>query len=201
MVADNTKSTRIQEDQALVEEAKKGDQKAFAVLMDRYKVPIHFMILKMVNNKEDADDLTIEAFGKAFSNLEKYNPNFAFSTWLFKIAVNNAIDFIRKKRLSTLSMDKPINGEDGADFSLNIASTRLDPEEEFIKSQRKKLTNEVVDKLMPKYRSLIKLRYFDEFSYDEISQELSLPLGTVKAQLFRAKELLYNILKNDKSNY
>lgn len=201
MVADNTKSTRIQEDQALVEEAKKGDQKAFALLMDRYKVPIHFMILKMVNNKEDADDLTIEAFGKAFSNLEKYNPNFAFSTWLFKIAVNNAIDFIRKKRLSTLSMDKPINGEDGADFSLNIASTRLDPEEEFIKSQRKKLTNEVVDKLMPKYRSLIKLRYFDEFSYDEISQELSLPLGTVKAQLFRAKELLYNILKNDKSNY
>jgi len=201
MVADNTKSARIQEDQALVEEAKGGDQKAYGTLMERYKVPIHFMILKMVNNKDDADDLTIEAFGKAFSNLEKYNPNFAFSTWLFKIAVNNAIDFIRKKRLNTLSMDKPIDGENGADFSLNIASNQLDPEEEFIKSQRKKLTNEVVDKLMPKYRSLIKLRYFDEYSYDEISQELSLPLGTVKAQLFRAKELLYNILKNDKSKY
>lgn len=201
MVADNTKSARIQEDQALVEKAKKGDQKAYAALMERYKVPIHFMILKMVNNKEDADDLTIEAFGKAFSNLEKYNPNFAFSTWLFKIAVNNAIDFIRKKRLNTLSMDKPINSEDGTEFSLNIASSRLDPEEEYIKSQRKKLTNEVVDKLMPKYRSLIKLRYFDEYSYDEISQELSLPLGTVKAQLFRAKELLYNILKTNKGDY
>ena len=200
MVADNTKSARIIEDQTLVEKAKDGDQKAYASLMDRYKVPIHFMVLKMVNNKEDADDLTIEAFGKAFSNLEKYNPNFAFSTWLFKIAVNNAIDFIRKKRLTTLSMDKPISN-DGTEYSLNIPSSRLDPEEEFIKSQRKKLTNEVVDKLMPKYRSLIKLRYFDEFTYDEISQELSLPLGTVKAQLFRAKELLYNILKNDKGKY
>lgn len=203
---DSTESnqpSRAKEDQALVRRAvEHQDQAAFAKLMERYKDSIYFMVLKMVNNKDDADDLTIEAFGKAFSNIEKYSPNFAFSTWLFKIAVNNCIDFIRKKRLETLSMDQPVGGNsENSDIKETIKSNNLDPEERFIKEQRKELTNEVVEKLPEKYKKLIQLRFFQELTYDEIAKEMQLPLGTVKAQLFRAKELLYNILKNRKPKY
>jgi len=201
--SENNQPSRAQEDQALVRRAvEQQDQSAYAKLMERYKDSIYFMVLKMVNNKDDADDLTIEAFGKAFSNIEKYSPNFAFSTWLFKIAVNNCIDFIRKKRLETLSMDQPVGGNaENSDIKETIKSSNLDPEERFIKEQRKALTNEVVSMLPEKYRKLIELRFFKEMTYDEIAKEMQLPLGTVKAQLFRAKELLYNILKNRNDKY
>src|SRR3989339_2161711 len=82
----------------LVEAAKTGDQKAYAELLGRYRDTIYFMLLKMVKNKADADDLTIEAFGKAFKNIQQYSPQFAFSTWLFKIATNNCIDYLRKEK-------------------------------------------------------------------------------------------------------
>ncbi len=94
-------SDKAKQDLVLVEEAKKGKQAAYAELMDRYRDSIYFTMLKMVKNTDDADDLTIEAFGKAFNRLEQYSPSFAFSTWLFKIASNNSIDFIRKKKNSS----------------------------------------------------------------------------------------------------
>lgn len=175
-----------------------GDQKAFAELMDRYRDSVYFMLLKMVNSKDDADDLTIEAFGKAFSKLHQYTPNYAFSTWLFKIATNNCIDFIRRKKKNVYSLDKPIEGSDGGEISVDVPANVLDPEETYIKAQKKRLMQGVVVKLKPRYRTLVELRYFKEYSYEEIARELDLPLGTVKAQLFRAREFLYNILKNSK---
>ena len=99
-------SSRAQEDLELVAKAKTGDQVSFSKLMDRYRDSIYFMVLKMVHNRDDAEDLTIEAFGKAFNNISNYSADFAFSTWLFKIATNNSIDFIRKKRLQTTSLDQ-----------------------------------------------------------------------------------------------
>lgn len=174
------------------------DQKAYAELMDRYRDSIYFMLLKMVNNRDDADDLTIEAFGKAFKKLHQYTPNYAFSTWLFKIASNNCIDFIRKKkkRQGTFSIDKGYENDEGSEVGMDLKSDGLNPEEVYIREQKIKLMQDVVKKLKPRYRRLVELRYFKEFSYDEISQELDLPLGTVKAQLFRAREFLFNILKN-----
>lgn len=173
-----------------------GDQNAYAELMDRYRDSIYFMLLKMVNNKDDADDLTIEAFGKAFNKMHQYTPNYAFSTWLFKIASNNCIDFIRKKKKQTYSLDKGFEGSDGSEIVIEVKANVLDPEENYIKKQKNRLMREVVEKLKPRYRTLVELRYFKEYSYEEISQELELPLGTVKAQLFRAREFLYNIMKN-----
>ncbi len=175
----------------------KGDQKAYADLMNNYRDSLYFMLLKMTNDATDADDLTIEAFGKAFKNLGQYTPDFAFSTWLFKIATNNCIDFIRKKKKMIFSINKGFNySDDGSEIAYDIPSETLDPEETFIEKQKIKLMRNVVEKLKPHYRDLIKLRYFDEYSYEEIAAELDLPLGTVKAQLFRAREFLYNILKN-----
>ncbi len=175
-----------------------GDQKAYAELMKNYRDSLYFMLLKMTNNPHDAEDLTIEAFGKAFKKLHQYTPDYAFSTWLFKIASNNCIDFIRKKKKYTFSIDQNFDDEQGTELANKIPSQTLDPEEELVKKQKIKLMHEVVEKLKPHYRTLIELRYFKEFSYDEIAEELNLPLGTVKAQLFRAREFLYQILKNSK---
>jgi RNA polymerase sigma factor (sigma-70 family) len=190
-------SDKAQKDYNLVRNAiDNGDQKAYAELMSRYKDSIYFMLLKMVNNRDDADDLTIEAFGKAFKNIRQYTPDYAFSTWLFKIATNNCIDFIRKKRKKTFSIDKGIETDDGGELNIDIKSTQPDPEENMMKKQKVIMMRDVVERLKPRYKKLVELRYFQERSYEEIAEELNLPLGTVKAQLFRAREFLYQIMKN-----
>lgn len=178
-----------------------GDQKAYAELMGRYRDSVYYMLLKMIGNKDDADDLTIEAFGKAFKRLDQYTPNFAFSTWLFKIATNNCIDFIRKKKNNTFSIDKPIENDEGGESSFSLRSDFLNPEETMQQKQKINMMHDVVDKLKPRYRQLVELRYFEELSYEEISVRLELPIGTVKAQLFRARELLLNIMKNSEGKF
>ncbi|QEK50653.1 sigma-70 family RNA polymerase sigma factor [Pedobacter aquae] len=192
-------SENARNDYHLVISAKTGSQKAYAELMHRYKDSIYFMVLKMVNNKDDAMDLTVSTFAKAFENLEKYKPDFAFSTWLFRIATNSSIDFIRKKRLQTTSLDS-FSNEDGEERIFEIKSDVLNPEESSIKKQQTEQLKEIVDKLPIRYKTLIILRYFDELSYEEISVQLDLPLGTVKAQLFRARDLLSNILNKRKKD-
>lgn len=188
-------SDKAQYDFLLVESALTGDEKAFAKLMSRYKDAIYFMLLKMVNNKNDAEDLTLEAFGKAFKNLHQYSPSYAFSTWLFKIATNNCIDFLRKRRGVYISIENTIeNGEN--DTPIKLRSTDPDPEEKMIRIQRAILMRKIVHRLKPRYRILVELRYFREFSYEEIANELNLPLGTVKAQLFRAREMLFKMIES-----
>jgi len=183
-------------DWRLVQRAlKQNDQKAYAELMGRYKDTIFFMLLKMVKVKDDADDLTIEAFGKAFKNLSQYTPDFAFSTWLFKIATNNCIDFIRRRK-EAVSLDRTYENADGEEMSFEPKSDFLNPEEKSIKKQKIQMMQSVVEKLQPRYRVLVELRYFQEKSYEEIAKELDLPIGTVKAQLFRARELLSHTLRN-----
>jgi len=172
-----------------------GDQKAFSELMNNYRDSLYFMMLKMTNDPIDAEDMTIEAFGKAFKNLKNYTPDYAFSTWLFKIASNNCIDFLRRKRKDTLSLDFNSGNSDDIDFTQNIHCSGPDPEERIITKQKHKELRDIVEKIKPHYKLLIELRYFKEYSYEEIANELSLPLGTVKAQLFRARDLLYQIMK------
>ncbi|MFO7617542.1 MAG: sigma-70 family RNA polymerase sigma factor [Bacteroidales bacterium] len=188
-------SNRAKQDYVQVQKALHGDQQAYAELLGRYWDSVYFMLLKMVYNKDDAEDLTIEAFGKAFKNLDTYEPDYAFSTWLFKIANNNAIDHLRKQRTKTISIDS--QGRDSEDdIPVQLQSDIADPEEEMIRKQKTDLLLAVVDQLKPRYGELVKLRYFSQYSYEEIAEKMNLPLGTIKAQLFRAKELLYNIIKS-----
>jgi len=187
-------SDKARHDYNLVMRATSGDQRAYAELMERYRDAIYYMLLKMVNNASDAEDLTIEAFGKAFKNINQYAPNYAFSTWLFKIATNNCIDFIRKKKANHVSLDH--TNEEHERATKDIQAPIPDPEETLINDQKMRLMRSLVSKLKPRYRKLIELRYFSELSYEEIAEELELPIGTVKAQLFRARELLYNILRH-----
>jgi RNA polymerase sigma-70 factor (ECF subfamily) len=177
------------------------DQRAYTELMGRYKDSVYFMLLKMVNNADDAEDLTIETFSKAFKRLDQYTPQFAFSTWLFKIASNHSIDFIRKKRIKAVSIDQGFSNEDGESYVIPVKEDSLDPEESMQKDERVQRMRDVVEKLKPRYKRLVELRYFEEKSYEEISEILELPLGTVKAQLFRARDFMFELMKTTKGNF
>jgi RNA polymerase sigma-70 factor (ECF subfamily) len=200
MVENEHLSEKAKQDLHLVTAAKSGSQSAYAELMDRYRDSIYFMMLKMVKNQDDADDLTIEAFGKAFARLDQYSPSFAFSTWLFKIASNNCIDFIRKKRIEVTSIDRGITTNDGERMRIDAKSQTLNPEESIIHGQRLVHMRLLVSKLKPKYRELVEKRYFEEKSYEEIAEEMNLPLGTVKAQLFRARDFLAAMMEQTKDS-
>lgn len=187
-------SNKALEDFDLIDKAVEDkDQQAYATLMKRYKKAVFFLILKMIRDADDAEDLTMEAFAKAFKNLHRFKKDYTFSTWLFRIATNNTIDFIRKKKLKTMSLNNTLSDDSGNAVNIDVEDDDNNPQDEFIKSQRIEMVRIFVDKLPAKYRKLVQLRYFDELSYDEIAQELEKPLGTVKAQLHRSRELLYEI--------
>jgi RNA polymerase sigma-70 factor (ECF subfamily) len=187
-------SEKALRDYELVQKALDGDEKAFTRLLGRYKDAIYFMLLKMVNNRNDAEDLTLEAFGKAFKNIHQYSPTYAFSTWLFKIASNNCIDFLRRKKGTYVTIENNESGQNNE--AVRLKSKEPDPEEKLIRQQKAILLHRVVRRLKPRYRMLVELRYFREYSYEEIAKELDLPLGTVKAQLFRAREMLFKMIEN-----
>lgn len=193
-------SESAKRDLGLVDRALNGDQRAYTELMSLYRDSVFFMMKKMIANTDDAEDLTIEAFGKAFKRLAQYSPDYAFSTWLFKIASNNCIDFLRRKKLgSTMSLDAGFDSSDDQERSIDVEFSVLDPEQALMKEQRIDEMHRIVEQLKPKYKQLVEMRYFKELSYEEISVELDLPLGTVKAQLFRARELMFEILKHTKN--
>lgn len=195
------KTDRTKSDSELVSEAIRGSQQAYTKLMERYRDSIFFMVQKMINNREDADDIMMDSFGRAFSSLEKYDNNYAFSTWLYRIAINNCIDFIRKKRLDVVSIDEPINDDESSIIAHDVETNDPDPEQMYIKEQRVQMMKGILSQMKPKYRSLIELRYFKELSYEEIAVELDIPAGTVKARLFRAKELLSHIVSKERYQY
>ncbi len=175
--------------------ARGGCQRAYHHLMERHRAAIYHLMYRMTHNHTDAEDLTLEAFGKAFTRLDSYQPRFAFSTWLYRIAVNNCIDYVRRRRFDCCSIDEPIQSGTTTEYADLLPHYSLNPEEEVIRGQRIFLMRSLLDKLSDKYRTMIELRYFDELSYGEIAERLQLPLGTVKAQLFRAKEILAEMLR------
>lgn len=180
---------------SVVKRAINGDEKAYAEILARYKGPIYGLILRMVRNKEEAEDLVQEAFIKAFNALPTFNEEFAFSTWLYKIAVNNCIDFFRKKRLSTFPLDKPILSKDG-EIKREFSDSSSSPEHRMLSSERSNMIDHAIYALPEKYRMVIVLRHKEDRSYEEIAEILDIPLGTVKARIFRAREMLKRKLKN-----
>jgi RNA polymerase sigma-70 factor (ECF subfamily) len=185
-------------DQAVINK----DQAAYAELMKRYKKPVYHMVLKMVRNVDDAEDLTIEAFSKAFKSLHRFKKDYTFSTWLFRIATNNAIDFIRKKKLRTVSIHNSYTDDNGEAVAMDIEDEgTLTPQDLAIKKQRIELMRMFVDKLPAKYQRLVKLRYFQELSYEEIATELEAPLGTIKAQLHRSRELMKELIQGKETKF
>lgn len=192
-------SNKANEDYELVLAALEGDQSAFSALMSRYREAIYYLILKMIKNETEAEDLAIETFEKAFNKLNQYSPSYAFSTWIFRIATNHSIDYIRKKKLKTTSIDEEFKDTTKGSHGIQIKTSTKDPEEKYIEQQKIDLMRSVVDRLDDPYRTLVKLRYFNEMSYDEIADTREMPLGTVKAQLFRARTLLADLMRKSRT--
>ena len=170
-----------------------GNRAAYSQLMDEYFEKVYSRMLKMTGLPGDAEDLTMEAFNKAFSKLDQYTPDFAFSTWLYRIAKNNCIDYIRRNKKDSDNMVNQLEAGGGI-VAHELANQLPSPEQLMITRQETSLLREIVETLHPKYKDIIKLHYFSELSCEEIAAQLDLPEGTVKVRLFRARELLYNIM-------
>lgn len=185
-----------QDDYYLVQTAVAGSQDSYSALLARYRKSVFQLMLQRVKNSAEAEDLTMEAFEKAFLNLSSYAPTHAFSTWLFRIALNNCVDHNRKKRLPVIWLDgiSTVAGFDCDSLKNNFAET-LTPEDVLIRQQRAILVRSLLERLGDKQRRLIELRYYDELSYEEIARQLGLPLGTVKVRLFRARRNLCSLLR------
>lgn len=191
----NNKSASKLEDYDLIQSALKGDQSSYDRLMKKYYRLVSNLINRMIYNKDDVEDLAQEAFIKAFNSLDKFDHQFAFSTWLYKIASNNCIDYLRKKKLNTVSIDKEIDGEDD-DLRFEIPDNDYKPDREILEREKQKILSDAINSLPEKYKSVIILRHQEEMEYEEIASKLDLPLGTVKAHIFRGRELLNKYLKD-----
>ncbi|MDZ7362356.1 MAG: sigma-70 family RNA polymerase sigma factor [candidate division KSB1 bacterium] len=179
----------------VINRALQGDQKAYAELMERYHGPLFSLLYKMVRSKEETEDLVQEAFMKAFASLATFNEEFAFSTWLYKIAINNTIDHLRKKKLRTYSLDKPIQSKEG-ELKREYPDVHSSSDHDLLSTEKSGLITKAIEDLPEKYRQVILLRHSDELSYEEIAAITKVPLGTVKARIFRAREMLKRKLKD-----
>lgn len=197
-VRENASSSSLEDDK-FVRRAIEGDQDAFKELMNKYQKPLYFHVLKMVRNHEQVEDLVQEAFMKAFNNLNSYNTNYAFSTWLYRITTNHTIDYLRKKKLNTTSINEPVKTRDG-EMEIQI-SDGAETDRNIIRKERKQIIHNAINDLPKKYRRVIEMRHLQELSYQEIADQLDLPLGTVKAHIFRAREMLYKELKDKREKF
>jgi RNA polymerase sigma-70 factor, ECF subfamily len=174
-------------DAELISTAISGREASFEEIVRRYQRPIVSYIYRMLGNQDSALDVSQEVFIKVYNSLSKYSPEYKFSTWIYKIAHNAAIDFIRRNSHYTQSLE--LENEDGT-FEFQIESKRPTPEQERERTEWRTEIEGVVNRLPNGYKELILLRHSQDMSYDEIAEITNLPLGTVKNRLFRAREMM-----------
>ncbi|MFO7653791.1 MAG: sigma-70 family RNA polymerase sigma factor [Candidatus Krumholzibacteriia bacterium] len=180
-------------DLRLIHRCKRGEEDAFATVLQRYRGPIYNLCLRMVRNSEDARDLAQEIFIKVFSLLDRYDEKFAFSSWLFRIATNHCIDHLRRNRLRFLSLEGTV-GPDGEEMELQLPDSGPGPDTVMQRQEALELLEEVIGELPPHYRVITLLRHDEQLSYEEIAETLQLPLGTVKARIHRARNMIQQML-------
>lgn len=193
-------SESSEQDRVFVERALDGDQGAYQALVEKYERALYYHVRKMVRRRAVVEDLVQESFIKAFQALDSYSSKYAFSTWLYKIATNHTIDHLRKKKLNTRSIDEPVRTKEG-EMEYQVPDVTYRPDKHVVEDQRKELIQEAIDSLPPKYYRVIVLRHQQEKSYQDIADQLGLPLGTVKAHIFRARELLNKYLRSKRGTF
>ena len=197
--ATKTPSASSEQDREFVSKALAGDQRAYRDLENKYRDALTRHVGKMVRDKRQVEDLVQEAIIKAFTSLRSYSADYAFSTWLYKIATNHTIDYLRRKKLQTLSINKPVQTKDG-ELQMELPDSTWRPDRHIVADQRNALINAAIAELPEKYHRVIMMRHVEDLSYEEIATELDLPLGTVKAHIFRARGLLYKFLKDKRED-
>ena len=180
-------------DQQVVVFAQEGREDAYRELIKRYERPVYSLIYRMVRDNETAEDLAQETFIKVLNNIDRYRPEFKFSSWLFKIANNITIDPLRRRQLDTTSIEgapDAVTGERMRATAVAVASGGESPLEELESRELGASIEEAIAKLRPEYRACIILRHVEDYSYDEIAEIVKLPLGTVKTYIHRARQEL-----------
>ena len=172
----------------------KGDQNAFGEIVELYKDKVFQLCFRMLGNRHEAEDIAQEAFIRAYVNINSFNINLKFSTWLYRIATNLCIDRIRKKK-PDYYLDAEVSGTDGLTMYSQIAADTTLPEDELQSLELQEMIQKEISKLPEKYRSVIVLKYIEELSLNEISEILDLPLGTVKTRIHRGREALRQQLR------
>lgn len=185
-----------EEDIQFVARARAGDERAFRALLEKYERAVFSICLRMVRNRDEATDLAQESFIKVFGSLDRYNPEFAFSSWLFKITSNLCIDHLRKRRITTFAMDDPVESEKG-EFTRQYVAPDPTPDETFSRNEKMQKLEAGIAALPEHYRIMLVLRHQEDLSYEEIAESLAIPLGTVKARIHRAREMLKTILEGE----
>ena len=178
-----------------INEVQKGDHNAFGEIVEIYKDRIYQLCYRMLGNAHEAEDIAQEAFIRAYVNIERYNINRKFSTWLYRIATNLCIDRIRKKKPDYF-LDAEVAGTDGLNLYSQVKSKEMSPDEKVAKMELQEIIQMEILKLPEKYRSVILLKYIEELSLKEISEVLDLPIGTVKTRIHRGREALRKQLRN-----
>jgi RNA polymerase sigma-70 factor, ECF subfamily len=184
-------------DHELVTFARTGSEKAYRELLDRYQRPVFSLIYRMMRDRELAEDLAQETFVKVFNNLEKYNPKYKFSSWIFKIASNLAIDNLRKKEPKTVSLDGSRyarTDDEVAASRISVASEDEDPEQLLLAKELGAEIESAIGSLRAEYRTAILLRHVEGRPYEEIAEIMEVPLGTVKTYIHRARSELRELL-------
>lgn len=187
------------EDAQLIRRCLKGDQRSYERLLEKYRAPVFSICMRMVRNRDDAEDLAQDVFIKIFNILDRYNPSFPFSSWLYRITSNLCIDFLRKNKRTVYSLDKPVDGEDG-EMSRQLPSGEIGPEREMELKEDMVTLENAIKQLPEHYRMIVLLRHQGHLSYDEISETLGIPLGTVKARIHRARKLIVDFFRDSRED-
>ncbi len=182
------------EDILVVEAVLSGQRQLYAKIQKKYNRMVTSVIRRVVRNELDIQDLVQETYIKAYQALASYDKKYSFSSWLMKIATNHAIDFLRKRKLETVSIMNQSNDSDEDDYIIQIPDTNLLPDQSLTQKELSETINKIISSLPENFRQIIILRFQQELDYNEIAEQLKIPLGTVKATLFRAKKMISALL-------
>jgi RNA polymerase sigma-W factor len=182
------------EDRVLIERCLKGEERAFGELLDKYKASVYSICCRMVRNRTDAEDLAQEVFIRTFSVLDRYDPSYPFSSWLFRITSNLCIDFLRKEKGGMVSLDQPIEGSDG-EMQRQLPAKVVKPDRAMETREMMATLEDAISTLPEHYRIIVILRHQEQMSYEEIADDLGIPLGTVKARIHRARNMIKEFFK------
>jgi RNA polymerase sigma-70 factor, ECF subfamily len=184
-------------DHDLVVRAQKGSEKAYRELLGRYQRPVFSLIYRMIRDREQSEDLTQETFVRVFNNIGRYDPAYKFSSWIFKIATNLTIDWMRKKEPQTVSIDGSryaVTPDEIEATTITVESKDETPEELLVARELGAEIEQAIGRLRPEYRTAILLRHIEDRAYEEIAQIMALPLGTVKTYIHRGRKELQDML-------
>ena len=175
----------MNEEQLWLEQARLGDKVAFGKLVEAYQTPVYNLAYRMLNNAGEAEEAAQEAFIRAYTRLDSYNPAHKFSTWMLSITSNYCIDLIRKRRAVLLSIDEPLPAHPALQSDKAKA-----PERQVVVDEQQQLVQSLLAELPEDYRQAVVLRYWYEMSYDEIAETLDTSVSAIKSRLFRARQML-----------